>query len=579
MKKLIFTLLSAFIIFATANAQTANLQVIHNSSMGGLISNFDAWVITPGGPVKVLDDFSYREATAYLPVPSGAAFNIHLAPPTSTSIADTLAGVSLGMPALSAGVNYCLMAFNDTVDFALIGGVAQTSTSGNTTIAFFHGSDDAPTVDVVIRGGGTLFPNVPFGNFHDTIKTFPAAFYVIDVYDETQTTKLKSYYAPLVTANGSGGIAFASGFVNPGASQPAFGVFAALPNGTVVPLPEVKTAFAQILHNSADASATSVDVYVKNNLTGTAYENVKAADDLAFRAGTAVLPIEFAALTNDSVTIGVAPSTSSSIADAVWTKKYKLAGNSQYLLFANGILPTSSGYTPATPFDVIVGAARFQSTAGVGTTDVNIFHGVTDAPTIDVVETAPGSAQFADDLAYGEFSGYTGVNSANNYTVEIRDQTGTMNPLGGNFFLPLGLNPQASGAAIVVFASGFLDPASNNGGAALQLCAKGGTVGAATCFSPIPLSVEEKTFVSNMIMYPNPAKTNFNIEYMLESDQNVKVNVYNATGQLQISADKGVESKGRGITTINVSNLAKGMYLINVLVGDNVNVTRSIIVE
>jgi hypothetical protein len=59
----------------------------------------------------------------------------------------------------------------------------------------------------------------------------------------------------------------------------------------------------------------------------------------------------------------------------------------------------------------------------------------------------------------------------------------------------------------------------------------------------------------------------------------VKVNVYNAAGQLSASADKGVEAKGRGITTVDVSGLAKGVYLVNVLIGDKVNITRSVLVE
>jgi hypothetical protein len=581
MKKinLLVTLVVAFAV--SAYAQTAKIQVIHNSPVAGLFANFDAYVTVPTA-TRILDDFSYREATPFFDVPAGVPVVIHLAPASSTSIADTLAGATITLPALTAGSNYYVVAYGaPTPQIVLFGGALLSSPSPpNVALAFFHGGNDAPAVDISARGVGLMSDNLEYGALDGYVLLSPVV-YIADIFDSTSTTKLKSYYAPLVTASGAAAFVFASGYLTPGSGQPEFGIFAALANGTVIALPEIKTAYAQVIHNSADAAAATVDVYVKNNLAGTAYETVKI-DDLAFRTVTGVTPVEFAVLPNDSITIGVASANSSSINNAFSTKNYKLDANSQYLAIASGILPSSTGYNPTVPFDVYVGAARFQSTAGVGTTDVNIFHGVTDAPAaIDLIETAPGNTVLANDLAYGNFSGYTGVNSTNNYTVEVREQNGTTNFLGGNFFLPLALNPQASGAAIVVFTSGFVDPLNNNNGAGFQLCAKGGSnvPPAATCFSPIPVGVEEMKYVSKMIMYPNPATTDFNIEYMLESAQTVTVNVYNAAGQLQTTVDKGVEQQGRGMATVNVSNLAKGAYFVNILIGEKVNITRSMIIE
>jgi hypothetical protein len=579
MKKTKFIVVFLMAFAVAAYAQTAKIQVIHNTPIPGPLQNFDAYVTVPA-PAKILDDFSYREATPFIDVPANTTITIHLAPPTSSSIADTIPGATLTLPPLTDGENYYLVAYGaPSPQFSLFSGALLSSPSPpQAALAFFHGGNDAPAVDIVARGVGTMSDNLAFGNLDGYMLVAPL-FYVVDIFDSTSTTKVKSYYAPLVTASGAAAFVFASGYLNPGSGQPEFGIFAALANGTVVTIPEIKTAFAQILHNSADAAAATADIYVKNNLSGTNYETVKV-DDLAFRSATAVTPIEFALLPNDSVTLAVAPSNSTSINDAIFSKNYKLTANARYLVFANGILPGSTGYNPATPFNLYVGAARFQAQAGPGTTDVNIFHGSTDAPNIvDVIQTAPGNVVLANDLAYGTFSGYVPVNSSNNYTVELRDQNGTTNFLGGNFFLPLALNPQASGAAIVVFASGFVNPANNNNGASFQLCAKGGTPGPATCFSPIPVGVEEAKYVSKIIMYPNPATSQLYVEYMLESALPVKVNVYNAAGQLSASADKGVEAKGRGITTVDVSGLAKGVYLVNVLIGDKVNITRSVLVE
>lgn len=580
MKKIHLSLVLITTIAVSAFGVTARMQVIHNSPISGLLSNFDAYVTVPN-PTKILDDFSYREATPFLTVPAGIPFTIHLAPPTSTSIADTISGASLSIPALDTNQNYYLIAYGaPTPQFALVPDALLASPiPGEVALAFFHGGNDAPAVDIVARGVGILSDNLEFGNIDGYVVVSPLV-YIADIFDSTSTTKVKSYFAPLTTATGAAALAFASGYLNPGTGQPAFGIFAALPNGTVIALPEIKAAFAQIIHNSADVNADTVDIYVKNNLTGSNYEIIKL-DDVPFRYGIAPTPLEFIPSTNDSITVAVAPKSSTSIADAFFTKKFKLTPGNAYVLFANGILPSSTGYNPATPFNIYITNARFQSVQGVGFTDVKFFHGCTDAPNVvDIVETAPGSNTLADDLAYGQFSAdYITVSHSNNYVVELRDQSGNINILGANFFMPLSLSPQANGAAIILFVTGFADPSNNNNGPALNLCAKGGSAGQALCFSPNILSVEDTKYVSNMILYPNPATTELNVEYLLESPQAVKMVVYNVAGQQVASVSKGVEPIGRGIATVDVSNLSKGLYFVNIMVGDKVNVTRSVIIE
>ena len=80
---------------------------------------------------------------------------------------------------------------------------------------------------------------------------------------------------------------------------------------------------------------------------------------------------------------------------------------------------------------------------------LNIYHGSTDAPAVDILADANDGTVLVSDLEYFEFSGYTEVPAAD-YTLGVA-------PTGGDaiaaFTAPLsGLG----GGTAVAFASGFL---------------------------------------------------------------------------------------------------------------------------
>ncbi len=70
--------------------------------------------------------------------------------------------------------------------------------------------------------------------------TVPPASYILDVTPGADNaTIVASFTADLSGLGGGAAVVFASGFLSPGNDQngPAFGLFAALPNGTVVAFP------------------------------------------------------------------------------------------------------------------------------------------------------------------------------------------------------------------------------------------------------------------------------------------------------------------------------------------------------
>ncbi|MCB9024119.1 MAG: DUF4397 domain-containing protein [Lentimicrobiaceae bacterium] len=52
------------------------------------------------------------------------------------------------------------------------------------------------------------------------------------------------------------------------------------------------------------------------------------------------------------------------------------------------------------------------------------FHGSTDAPVVDVVETGVGAGTIIDNFTYGDFAGYLEL-PTNDYVLAVRDETGT----------------------------------------------------------------------------------------------------------------------------------------------------------
>jgi hypothetical protein len=447
-------------------AQTARVQAIHNSA-DAAAETVDVYLTTTSGSVLLIDDFTFRNATPFIDAPAGEEITLSIAPGTSTSVADTITGLS-NTYTLTEGETYVLIAegivsasgYSPNIPFSIqvygMGREAAT-TSGNTDVLVHHGSTDAPTVDVRERNAGTIVDDISYGEYQGYLE-LATADYILDVQTSDGAITVASYLAPLSTLNleDSALIVVASGFLDPAANSdgPAFGLYVALPTGgelIALPSSDGPTAKVQVIHNSADAAAAVVDVYV---------DGVLALDDFAFRTASPFVDLP----ATQNIQVAIAPSNSMSVADSIpgAVFNYNLAINETYILIADGIV-SATGYDPSPAFDIIVYGMGQETAMEFGNTDVLVHHGSTDAPTVDVRERNVGT--IVNDISYGDYQGYLELPTSD-YILDVQNSDGTITV--ASYSAPLE-TLMLQDAAIVVVASGFLDPSNNSDGPAFGL--------------------------------------------------------------------------------------------------------------
>lgn len=302
------------------------------------------------------------------------------------------------------------------------------------------------------------------------------------------------------------------------------------------------TARLQVIHNSADAAAAVVDVWVNST---------KLIPNFSFRTASSFIDAPAGVLLN----IGIAPPNSTSWTQSLYIKQVVLTANQTYIAVANGIVSTA-GYTPSPALNLDVYPMGRESASQAGNTDILVVHGSTDAPVVDI---KAGAATLVDNLAYGMFDGYLEVPTAD-LVIDIADQTGANVLLQYSAPLAtLGLQ----GAALTVVASGFLDPASNsNSPNTFGLWVAGPAGGA---LLPLPLFTQSvrsayKSY-SEINVYPNPARDRLNISIQMD-DPVVDLQIVDASGRT-ISSTM-IQGSGLQTESLDVSSLSPGLYLIRV---------------
>ncbi len=560
---------------------TARLQVIHNAADPAAAS-VDIYV----NDNLFENDFDFREATEFRTVPAGVQLNIQIAPGNSSSSAQAIATIPVTLEdgktyvAIANGVLGSGFAANPdgrSISFSLFAkdGIRErASWFYRTDVIGFHGATDAPNVDIVARGWpfGPVVNNASYGDFGGYASLAPRT-YVLDVTPgDDNNTVVASFEADLTGLNGGSAVVFASGFLNPAANNngPAFGLFAALANGTVVAFPAYQaTARLQVIHNAADPAASVVDVYVNDGAT-------PLIDNFAFRTATPFIDVPAGVQLN----LQIAPGNSSSSAQAIATIPVTLEANQTYVAIANGILGSGFAANPdgedigfkLFPVDGVLEEGR--SRLGV---NLIVFHGATDAPTVDVFARLGNFTYRAvNDLTYGEFSNYKFF-FARNYTLTVTPGNSTT----GVASFTADLSGLGGGAA-VVFASGFLNPAANNNGPAFGLYAAlpNGAVVALPAVAPsaIVAIADEEELTEGKIEelergatalptdfalsqnYPNPFNPTTTISFALPKSSPVTLSVYNILGQEVARLVDGPMAAGAHQVTFDAANMASGIY-------------------
>ena len=540
-----FGALLLLLSFGSLNAQTtARVQVIHNSAD---LAAATVDVYLNDALITELDDLEFRTATPFIDAPAGVPIRIDVAPGTSLSSAETIYDITV---TLVAGETYILVADGNVSPTGYLPvqpfgievydmGREASSIMGNTDILVHHGATDAPTVDVnEVTGPSVLVNDASYKDFAGYLP-LPTADYTINVSTADGSTVVQTYSAPLATLGltDQAITVVASGYLNPAdnSNGPAFGLWVATAaGGPLVELP-VAIARVQVIHNSADMAASTVDVYLNGSLL---------LNDFAFRTASAFID----APAGVPIRIDIAPATSSSSAESIYDITTTLASNQTYILVADGIV-SATGYSPVQPFGIEVYDMGREASSTMGNTDILVHHGATDAPTVDVNEVT-GPSVLVNDASYKDFAGYLSLPTAD-YTINVSTADGsTVVETYSAPLATLGLTNQA----ITVVASGFLDPLMNSNGPAFGLWVALASGGALVELPTTALS-SSNFELQNVSVFPNPAKNTVNVN--LADFLNTSAVIYDMMGRTVSEAQLVAEN-----TSLDISNLNSGIYIL-----------------
>ncbi|MCH8557292.1 MAG: choice-of-anchor J domain-containing protein [Balneolia bacterium] len=327
------------------------------------------------------------------------------------------------------------------------------------------------------------------------------------------------------------------------------------------PLP-TDPAIVQLVHNSADPALESVDIFIDGELAISGFE---------FRSSLSGIKLP----SEQDIFVGIAPHGSEEIvlgSDALFTE------NGSYLIVVDGVgapadfAPNPDGLSTAAAIRVYPDLLDAEVNADENA--MYFSHGGTDAGTVRItIGNSPPSA----GVSFGDMlTDLPGMESDVNYI--YISEPDSDEPI---FILEADLS-MMSGELIGFYASGFLEPAENQGGAGLMFFAVREN-GDMIDLRDVPLSNEHETDVPTEFAleqnYPNPFNPTTSIEYALPEQAQVRLEVYNLMGQRVATLVNGTESAGRHTVSFDASRLSSGMYVYRLEAGSYVETRKMMLVK
>jgi len=494
---LAFTL--AAVVPLSASAQSAEVQLIHNAPNAGTV---DVFFLNAADDDSILGfkDVEFRTYSNYqaISLPS-ASFDVKVGfavAGTNATVDDTLFTVPL---TLNDGDTLVAIASGElagtaqgTFTVAVTPGKTAPTNASDFEFQAFHGSPDAPTVDVLVQDGATNGPSVLGGAF--SFGQFSTAGYV-DINDDVAinlvnpaagNASVERFYVPFnnlewadpgvsalngVSLDGLTGVVLASGYLNPTPSQASLGLFVAPSVGVgiasangfreLIRLPNARVI--DLVHVSPDPAADSVDVYI--NQTGEL-----AIDDLNYLTHTDFISLPI------TLSLDIAAGNSTDNSNPVASNLALPNDNDIYYLVATGVLnPANFAANPngvSTAFGLEVLPAATSAAANQTEFDFRFFHGGLDAPAVDLqVINGP---ELVSDYEYRDAdAGYTGLPAQDYLAVVQAAGVPDATPQNLAFTAPGVSNPNVAGYTVplealgldslsgLVVATGFLDQEAN----------------------------------------------------------------------------------------------------------------------
>jgi hypothetical protein len=318
-------------------------------------------------------------------------------------------------------------------------------------------------------------------------------------------------------------------------------------------------ALVQVIHNAADPELSTVDIYVNDALW---------ADDIQFRQATAFKAV----LSEVPVKIDIAPGSSASSSESLYSTTITFGVGTKNILMATGVSGTGFAPNPEGK-DIGLGLKLFSAAKDLAsnpsTVEVNFWQGSTDTPVLNVT-TGEGDT-LVKLIGYNHFANYDVLTPAV-YDIYFLSTYGNKDTLG-SFSADLS---GYAGQGILLFSSGFLNPSQNNGGPELGLFAAlpNGTV--------VPLSnniagiKSSKMPFKKLLPYPVPASDRLSLEVENDTPGMADIELVNVYGSIVSSFSTYLVS-GKNSIALDLSHVVAGQYVIRVTGTDRSGMARFVV--